>query len=168
MNIRKAKVKEIPQIAKLGIELIKYHQKIDPFYEPAKNIEEVYNNYFRKCMYSPKSLLLVAEKDGKIIGYALSSVILRPPVFKIREMGYIDDVFVEGEHRRCRIGRELLAELFEWFRRKKIKNIELNVHTKNVVGKKAWEKYGFKEYCVKLRTVKRPILHKPPQKLPGC
>ncbi len=150
MNIRKAKVKEVPKLAKLGVELIKYHHELDPFFAPSKNIESSYKTYFKKCVYSPKSLLLVAEEEGKIVGYALGTITSRPPVFKERKIGYIDDMFVVKEYRRSGVGKEFLNELFKWFKNKKAKHTEITVHTKNFIGRKAWENFGFEEYCTKL------------------
>ena len=45
-----------------------------------------------------------------------------------------------------------MIDLKKWFKEKKIKHIELVVHIENELGKKAWKKYGFKEYMVKERV----------------
>ena len=151
MIIRKAKVKDVVGLAKFGVKLIKYHHKLDPYEAPAEDIEKVYLSYFKKCIHSNKKLLLVAVEGDKIIGYTLGSLTLRSPVFKLREIGYIDDMFIDEEYRKNGIAQKFLDELFLWFKGKDVSNVEVTVHTENDIGKKAWAKYGFKDYSMRMK-----------------
>ena len=153
MEIRKAKLKDIPQIVNFAVKLIKYHANFDPFYTPAKNVEEVYSKFFKRCVYSTNRFLLVAEKNSKIVGYALGELGRRPPVFQLRKIGLISDVFVDEGVRKKGIAKLFLAKLFDWFRSKKLNHVELSVHVKNEMGQKAWLKCGFKSYMSKQRLV---------------
>ena len=153
MMIRKAKLKDIAQITELALKLIKYHANFDPFYTPAKNVKEVYYKFFRRCVYSPNRLLLVAEEQNKIRGYALGETGSRPPVFKIRKIGLVSDMVVDEKMRKKGIAKLFLSELFDWFRNKKLDCAELTVHSKNEVGRKAWSKCGFETYMSKQRLI---------------
>jgi len=152
MEIRKAKLKDITQIADFAVSLLKYHHDIDSYFAPAKDVKDVYRKFFKRCIYSKNRYLLVAEEDNKVIGYALGELGSRPPVFKIRKIGFISDMFVDKNFRKSGIAKQFLAKLFIWFKSKKLKYIELTVHVKNEIGNKAWAKYGFEDYMKKQRV----------------
>jgi GNAT superfamily N-acetyltransferase len=152
MLIRKAKLKDLHQVSKHAVSMLKYHHTLDPYFAPAKNVQEVYQKFFKKCIYSKNKLLLVAEENNKIVGYALGALGLRAPVFQIRKVGLINDVFVEKDFRKLGLAKQFLLELNKWFKSKKLKHVELTVHSENEIGKKAWAKSGFKGYMIKERT----------------
>jgi len=151
MKIRKAKLKDLPRLAKLGVELLKYHAEFDPYFAPNKDVEKVYFKFFKRCIHSGNRRLLIAKEKDSIIGYSLGKISKRPPVFKTREMGFVNDMYVISKFRKQGVANMFLEELFAWFKSKKLRNIEIHVHTKNEIGKKAWAKYGFKEYMTELR-----------------
>ncbi|HLD31397.1 MAG TPA: GNAT family N-acetyltransferase [Patescibacteria group bacterium] len=152
MIVRKAKLKDVNKITKYGVNLLKQHYAFDPYFAPVKNVNKIYQKFFRSCIYAKTRLLLVAEEDKKIIGYALGEISSRPPVFKIRKTGFISDIFVEKNSRKNGIAKQFLAELKKWFKNKKLKHIELTVHVKNEVGKKAWNNYGLRDSIIKKRV----------------
>jgi len=152
MIIRKAKLKDIKKITEYGVSLLKRHYAFDPYFAPSKNVNEVYRKFFKGCIYSKNRLILVAEENNKIIGYAVGKICSRPPVFKIRKFGQISDVFVKKNFRKLGIAKQFLQELKKWFRSKNLKHIELSVHKKNEVGKKAWTKYGLEDSMIKKRV----------------
>jgi GNAT superfamily N-acetyltransferase len=156
MIIRRAKFKDIPILSQFAVDLLKYHEEFDVYYAPAKNVKEEYIKYFKFCIRSSLKLLLVAEAEGKLIGYALAEINGRPSVFKIRNIALINDMFIVEKMRNSGIGKKMYLEIIEWVKgqRKKypkLDYVELGVHTKNVIGKKAWLKYGFEEYMSKQR-----------------
>lgn len=152
MNIRKAKLKDIKQVAEYGVGLMKQHYGFDPYYAPAKNANAIYLKFFKSCINSKTRNLLVAEENGKIVGYSVGVISTKPSVFKIRKFGLISDVFVEKKYRKQGIAKLFLLEQKKWFKSKKLQHIELTVHLKNEEGKKVWAKYGFEDYMVKKRV----------------
>lgn len=152
MKIRKAKPQDIEQVTKYGLILLKQHSDLDPYYVPTDAVEEVYQNFLERSLLLEDRLLLVAEINGKLVGYAAAEIQTRSPLFRIAENGYINDVFVKEEFRKLGIAREFLAELKKWFKSKGIKYVELSVLAGNEVGKKTWAKFGFEDYEIKKRV----------------
>lgn len=155
-TIRKAKVKDIPNIAQLAVELLKYHAKFDPYFAPTENAESIYTKHFKKCLTSPMKQLLLAECDGELAGYALIEITSRPPIFKVKNMGVVNDIFVVKKFRRKSVGQQLFTGMLDWIKNEKPKYpslnyIELSVNIKDDVSPKAWAKYGFKEYMSRQR-----------------
>ncbi len=143
MIIRKAKLKDLNQIIDFALDLLKIHEDFDPFFKPAKDARKRYYKHFKRCIYSRNSHLLVVEENGKLLGYSLGEINKRSPVFKLREIGYISDVYVTASARKKGIAKLFLKELFAWFKSKKIHCIELIVHAENDIATKAWSKCGF-------------------------
>lgn len=155
-TVRKAKINDIPSIAKSAVELLKYHAKFDVYFAPVENAKDIYKQHFRRCIYNPRKQLLVAECDGKFAGYALIEIASRPPIFKVKNMGVVNDIFVVEEFRKRGVGKELFAGMLDWIKNKKtnyesLNYIELSVNIKDIVSQKAWAKYGFDEYMSKQR-----------------
>ncbi|MFA6304532.1 MAG: GNAT family N-acetyltransferase [Patescibacteria group bacterium] len=154
--IKKAKINDAANIAKMAVALLKYHANFDPYFAPINDAENIYAKYFKKCIYSPTKQLLVAECDGKLAGYALIEITSRPPVFKVKNMGLVNDIFVVAKFRRKGVGKELFIGMLDWIKSKKpgyksLDYIELSVNIKDIISQKAWAKYGFKEYISKQR-----------------
>ena len=152
MIIRKAKLKDVEVVAAFAVKLFKAHAAWDRFFTPSKDVDKVCREFIKRCVYSRNRYLLVAEEDGKVIGYALGEVVGRPPSSKIRKIGFISDVYVEESFRRGGVGKQFVFEFYKWFKSKKLQYIEMTVHVKNTVGKKAWAKYGF-ETCMEKQRV---------------
>lgn len=149
MIIRKAKIKDLDQIVKLAVEFEKYHEKLDPYFTYAKDSDETYKKNVKRGIYSSKRLLLVAEENKKIVGYSLGKISTRSPIFKIREIGVIIDMFFSEGYRRKGLAKLFLKEMFDWFKGKKIKHVELYVVSNNEIGKNAWKKYGFEDILLR-------------------
>lgn len=146
LKIRKARLSDVPKITELGLEILNYHRKLDDYFTPSKEAKVAYQQFFRKCIYSRKQLLLVAEKDDQIIGYALAGVGSRPPVFKIRKIGLLNDMYILPKYRRLGVGKDLYEAVSIWFKEKGLKYVHLHFHNNNYIGRKAWAKYGFNEF----------------------
>lgn len=149
MTIRKAKIKDLDQIVKLAIDFEKFHEKLDPYFAYANDSAQTYKKNVKKGIYSAKRLLLVAEDKNKIIGYCLGKISSRSAIFKIREIGVIIDVFFSESYRRKGLAKLFLKEMYNWFKSKKIKHVELYVAHNNEIGKNAWVKYGFEDILLR-------------------
>lgn len=151
MLVRKATLKDIPETSKMGYELNRHHEKFDPYFVQSKNAMNVYKKLDKKALKSPKSLFLVAEENEKIVGYAIAKIDKRPDVYGIRKIGFINSVYVKKECRRLGISKMFMKQIIDWFKRKKIKYIELHVHSKNKIAQNAYAKYGFKPFLITQR-----------------
>lgn len=155
MNIRKAKPQDIEDLTKHGLNLLRQHSDLDPYFTPADIADKIYRKFLESCLNSEDKLLLVADIKGKVVAYAAGEIQTRSPIFKIKENGYINDIFVEKEFRKLGIARKFLTEFKEWFISKNIEYVELSVLANNQIAQKTWEKFGFKSYENKKRVKMR-------------
>ena len=146
VTIRRARIADLPVICRMGLELTRYHDKHGEWQTTLADrpVLKDLRKHFKKQIHSARSLVLVAELDGDVVGYSVSWLVKRPPIFVVKEHGYVDDVYVVKKHRRKGLAKLFLDEHYSWFRKKGVKLISITWHASNALGKGAWEKYGFK------------------------
>ncbi|MCK4967569.1 MAG: GNAT family N-acetyltransferase, partial [Candidatus Aenigmarchaeota archaeon] len=107
MIIRKARLKDIPEIIKLAdalvnsIELEKWTTDLEYLKQEKKksNYLEDFATFYSKKIYSKNALVLVAEEKGKIIGYSNSHIVKEVPIYVIDKTGYMGDVYITPNNR---------------------------------------------------------------------
>lgn len=119
-TIRPAKASDLAPVGRLGALLVEEHHAFDPlrFIAPLPDLARRYGEFLVAQAAKPDMLVLVAERDSAVVGYAYAGVegndymALRGPA------GALYDLIVDAEHRRQRIGSALMeAALAELARR---------------------------------------------------
>ncbi len=144
IKIRKAHEGDIDTIFNLWIESMKYHEKLDSF-TFGFDIQgaEAGKKFIREQYSKDTTILLIAEKNEKIVGYLLGEIRERLPFQKLHRTGYIFDIVVLEKERRKGIGTGLLEKAFDFFKDKNIGTVMLNVSEKNRSALKFYEKHKF-------------------------
>jgi ribosomal protein S18 acetylase RimI-like enzyme len=115
--------------------------KID--FELVDDATEIFKRFFETNVRSRNKKVIVAEEDGKIIGYMMGAIERRPPVFKITHRAFITDAGVTARRRNLGIGTKLFNAFSSWAKEKGMKFISLAVVYKNEIGIEFWKKQGF-------------------------
>lgn len=150
-SIRKANVRDMDELINFEKKITLMHEKLDNFYKEVGNTEREKKKSFQEHLKSKDSLLLVAEENGKLIGYILSYITKRPGIFKEKKSGHISSIYVLEKYQNKGAARSLVEETYKWFRKKKIRYIELTVHTKNKEGVRFWDSMGFETITLRKR-----------------
>ncbi|MEM5836623.1 MAG: GNAT family N-acetyltransferase [Candidatus Aenigmatarchaeota archaeon] len=148
IEIREARKEDFEDIVRLWKKLTDYHHKLNSKRylsgkEREEKIRQSLEKFFAKKRRNRK--FLVAVKKGKPIAIMLGSIRKSPSYLYEKRFGEIDVAFVEEKFRRKGIGRNLFEELLKWFKKRKIKLIEVLVDSKNEIGISAYKNYGFSE-----------------------
>ena len=92
---------------------------------------------FIDALYNDMASLIVAQtEDGRVLGYAVLSVIL--------DEGSLDKIAVDPAYRRQRVGEELL-KVFLRFGRATLAFVTLEVRAGNAAAIGLYEKMGFRQ-----------------------
>ncbi len=150
-ELRKATVRDLDEIVKLNKKVADYHRKIDKYYKPSSKVGVDFRKYMAGLIRKKNGLVLVAEADGKMVGYFAAKIEKPSPIFSPKRIGKISRAFVLEEYRRLGIGKMAVKEILKWFRKNKIKHIEISVDARNEIGIRFWKKLGFKEFMKKMR-----------------
>ena len=115
---RPAKKSDLPTLGKLGALLMRTHYNYDSarFMAPLPNSEEGYAWFLGTQLTEPDVVVLVAERDGLVLGYVYAG--LEPESWKeLRgEAGFIHDVVVLEHARRTGIATALIEAANTWLR----------------------------------------------------
>lgn len=130
--------------------MVDYHRRIDPYYKPFSKYKDL-RIEAESWLKDKDMLVLAAEDGGELIGYFRGSAESAPDYADRDKIGIVYDVFVLEPYRRQGVAEELFGEALRWFRKKKTKNIELNVDARNEAAIKFWRQLGFFEYKLRMR-----------------
>ncbi|XMB66952.1 GNAT family N-acetyltransferase [Mycoplasmatota bacterium zrk1] len=96
------------------------------------------------------TLILIAEIEGKPVGYALSRIFQQYETADNGTglMGLFDEIYVDTMARGFGLGQKLLDETIKWMKGREIDRVKLYAYTWNKNAKNMYEKNGFKGYAV--------------------
>ena len=91
--------------------------------------------------------------DDEIVG-SCSCLIYQNNKAKVM---YVDEVFVEEEHRGKGYGKEIMYEAIEFARTQNVDSVELTVNDDNVIARNLYQKLEFvetsKKYCRRILNI---------------
>ena len=146
MKIRKARQRDVDYIAQLWKEFMDFHRQHDDHFSRSRRGHLQFKDFLSKKISARNALVLVAQVNRRIVGYIVASIDAYVPVFIEKRYGAIYDLMVDSGFRRRGIGRRLVCEAREWFRKRGIKRMELSVAASNRLAVRFWSRVGFKTY----------------------
>lgn len=141
--IRKATITDSEKILPLWIKLMEFHSNENVVFQTSPDFKEKVLQNIQKLITQPSVTFFIAELDGDIVAYSMTTITSRPAVFAKTRKGYIGDTYVTDSLHRRGIGSNLIATIKKWFKDQNVEFIELQVTKTNESGKKFWEKNGF-------------------------
>jgi len=146
IKIKKASHKDVEKIKSLWCEFIDFHERYDSYYKRSENGAKAFGQFVDKQISNRNALVLIAQVDKETCAYLIARLENRPSVFVETRYGMIYDIAVSEKYRRNGIGEKLYHATIDWFQKRKVERIELNVATSNPVSMKFWTKIGLKTY----------------------
>ena len=152
--IRPARRSDRARAAELWNEMMDYHAGISTIdFRRVKNAKRIWMRFFDRHVGSRTKKAWVAERDGKVVGLVMCSIDKRPPVFRVKYRGHIEEMAVTASERRKGIGSLLLKECLAWARKKGVSWVTLEAVPENRIGVPFWEKKGFRTVMISMRKM---------------
>lgn len=149
--IRDATSDDIDEVVELWGMLAQHHEEISDQFALAWDGKRRWANYLEQKFSEISTKLIVAEENGKIVGFMLCLLSPNTPVFKERKVGVISDVYVLEERRRKGVAKNMLNVAVKWFKKNKVKSIQLGVAHDNFEARAVWRQMGFEPYMIHKR-----------------
>ena len=139
-------------VGRLGALLVRLHHDFDPlrFMPASAGTEQGYGSFLGTQLTDPDVVVLVAERDGQVVGYTYAGVegvdymSLRGPA------GVLYDIVVDPAHRGHGVGRMLLDATLEALRRKGAPRVVLSTAQQNDTAQRLFEHAGFRRTMIEM------------------
>lgn len=151
--IRVARISDVLALYSLQKRLISYERNYDKamkrnaVYYPPKEL--------RRLIKSRNGRILVAEIDGEIVGCGFGRITKAEGWDAFDKKGYVGSMFVDPKFRGKGIGKKILSGLLDWFKERKVKDVQLNVYPNNERAVSFYEGFGFKSHLMYMRRKER-------------
>jgi ribosomal protein S18 acetylase RimI-like enzyme len=150
--IRAAKSADSAALGRLGALLVRTHHDFDPkrFIAATPRTESAYGSFLGTQLDEPNIVILVAERDGKVIGYTYAGVegtdymSLRGPA------GAVYDIVVDPTHRRQGVGRMLLDATLEALKARGAPRVVLSTADRNTDAQRLFARAGFRRTMIEM------------------
>jgi len=151
-SIRPATLKDVGAIGRLGALLVREHHDFDPqrFIAATSQTEKGYGSFLGTQLKEPNIVVLVAERDGEVVGYTYSGVegtdymSLRGPA------GVMYDIVVDPDHRQQGIGRMLVEATLEALKSKGAPRVVLSTAERNAAAQRLFDRAGFRRTMIEM------------------
>ena len=152
VGIRGAASSDIPAIGRLGALLMRTHHDLDPerFIAATSGTEKGYGSFLGTQLDQPNIVILVAERNGDVIGYTYGGVEgtnymeLRGPA------GMLYDIVVDPAHRRHSVGRMLLDVTLEALKARGAPRVVLEAAERNPSAQRLFDRAGFRRSMIEM------------------
>lgn len=116
-HVRPAQARDLPELGRLGAQLVRYHHDLDPHrFMEIRNVEQGYARFLGTLLESREAVVLcAATAEGEseapsILGYAYGTLEPRDWNSLLDPHGALHDVIVDAGVRRKGVGEALVLE----------------------------------------------------------
>jgi ribosomal protein S18 acetylase RimI-like enzyme len=149
-TIRPAAPADLPVLGRLGAHLVRLHHGFDPqrFIAATPQTEHAYAAFLGTQLREPDVVILVAEREGEVLGYTYAGVegndymALRGPA------GVLYDIVVDPAERGRGIGRMLLDATLAALRARGAPRCLLSTAERNESAQRLFARAGFRRTMI--------------------
>ncbi len=152
VSIRPARADDAPALGRMGGALVRLHHAYDAqrFMAPAQDVESGYQWWLSKELKRQGAVVLVAERDGAVVGYVYATVEGRDWNALLDAHGELHDVWVEEAARGSGVAGLLLEELVRRLRARGVPRIILMSASRNEAAQRLFAKHGWRPTMVEM------------------
>lgn len=151
LQIRSATQADLPRAAALGTEIVRLHHATNPkrffWFE---GIEAGYAAWLEQELARPEAVVLVAELQGQIVGYAYGAIEQRDWAILVDRHGAFHDLCVAESVRRRGVGRALALAMLQRLEQLGAPRILARAMMQNSAAQQLLQQLGFAPTMVEL------------------
>lgn len=152
MEIRPAEAGDVDAVVPMVRKLCELHRGWDRAkYDFVEGIEEMYRSWLTQRAGDGRAVFLVAEREGVgPVAFLIGTVEREIPIYRLKEYGFIHDLWVEEEYRHEGIARQMVMRAVERFIEIGVTQVRLDTAAANDVARKLFESCGFRPSVVEM------------------
>lgn len=148
IEVRDAKKDDLDKVADLWEKLALHHADLSDDFALAWDSKRRWSKYLHEKFAEISTKLIVAEEDDEIVGFMLCMLSPNISIYKERKLGIISDAYVQEERRKKGVTNKMFDVALKWFKKNKVKTVELRVATINPEAQAAWKSLGFTPFMI--------------------
>jgi GNAT superfamily N-acetyltransferase len=152
LTIRRAEPRDARALGTLGAALMRTHCAFDTerFLAAGDDAERGYASFLRSQLDDDDAVVLVAARDGRIVGYVYAG--LEPMSWKELRgpAGFIHDVMVEDDEQGAGAGSALIDAAIAWLRDHGAPRVMLWTAERNERAQRLFERLGFRRTMIEM------------------
>jgi ribosomal protein S18 acetylase RimI-like enzyme len=145
MEIRSATVEDVPGILPMVAKIAALHEAWDPAkfgYRP--NTGEMYRRWLASRAVDPRTVLMVAQRENRLVAFLVATVEEELPIYRLKEFGFVHDIWVEEEYRHEGIARRMMMSAFDRFREMGVKQVRCDTAAVNEAARGLMQSCGMR------------------------
>lgn len=155
MDIRPARSEDVPAVLPMVRKVCAFHEALDPAkYGFRKQPERMYEGWLEARATDRRSVFLVAdagrEDEPRLAGFLVGTVESEIPVYRLKEYGFIHDLWVEEDYRNEGVARQMVTLAIERFGKIGVKQLRLDAANGNEPAKKLFAACGLRPSVVEM------------------
>ena len=152
VRIRPATRADLPALGRLGTLLVRTHHDFDPvrFIAATPQTEHAYAAYLGRQLQEPSVIILVAEREGEVLGYTYAGV-EGPDYMALRgPAGVLYDILVDPARRGRGVGRMLLDATLAALEAGGAPRVVLSTAERNESAQRLFARAGFRRTMIEM------------------
>ena len=152
VNIRPAGPADLAALGRLGALLVSVHQEFDAkrFIAATPQTEHGYASFLGAQLDEPEVIVLAAERNGEVVGYAYAAVEGRDYMSLRGPAGVVYDIVVDPSLRGQGIGRMLLDATLDDLRLRGAPQVVLSTAEQNAAAQRLFARAGFRRTMIEM------------------
>jgi ribosomal protein S18 acetylase RimI-like enzyme len=152
ISIRPARIEDAPALGRMGAALVRLHHSYDArrFMTPAEDLESGYRWWLSRELKHQGAVVLVAEREGAVVGYVYATVEGRDWNALLDAHGALHDIWVDESVRGCGVGALLAEELLRRMRAQGVPRVLLMTATQNESAQRLFTRLGWRTTMVEM------------------
>lgn len=143
--VRRAEERDLDDLAVMIERFYRFNEEFDPAWAVVSNARERAAELARRYIKAEDSIVLVAEVDGRVVGFVRAEVRERP-ILESGRIGVLVELYVHPQYRRRGIAGMLVREASRQLAARGITVLGAEFPSANVIAKSFYEKHGFRPY----------------------
>jgi ribosomal protein S18 acetylase RimI-like enzyme len=148
IKVRDAAEDDLDEVANLWENLARHHAGLSDDFALAWDSRRRWSKYLRGKFAEISTKLIVAEEEDEIVGFMLCMLSPNIPIYKERKLGIISDAYVQEERRKKGVTNKMFDVALKWFKKNKVKTVELHVAMINPEAQAVWKSLGFAPFMI--------------------
>ncbi|MEO8360314.1 MAG: GNAT family N-acetyltransferase [Vicinamibacteria bacterium] len=150
--IRPATENDAEVLGRLGALLVQQHHSFDErrFLAPTPRTAEHYASFLATQMSEADAIIMVAEVDGRVIGYAYGTIEGHDWISLRGPAALLHDLLVDPNERNRAVGKTLLNAMIDAFTSRGVPRVVLGTAERNIGAQRFFERAMFRRTMVEM------------------